>query len=94
MCNWDIKRNVNCIIKSNKSGDKLETPCPLNHLKKYFKRQFREEDDESMGDSTAIRPEDDTDVRQPDKTFKSNEKDPINSLTISVTTCMEKLKPG
>ena len=50
-----IKKNGNCVIKSNKSGDILATPCPLKHLKKFFKWPFDGESDDSMEDRMATK---------------------------------------
>ena len=83
----EIKKNGNCVIKSNKSGDILATPCPLKHLKKFFKQPFGDESDDSMEDSTASGLEDsaasspvvDLTIRPPDKWLKSDDTKPVNS---------------
>ena len=34
-------QNGNALLCSNKSNDILMTPCPLKHLKKYVKREYK-----------------------------------------------------
>ena len=80
-----IKKNGNCVIKSNKSGDILATPCPLKHLKKFFKWPFDGESDDSMEDRMATRPVQETDVRQPEKQFKLENTRAVDRLTASLT---------
>ena len=36
-----IMQNGNAVLHSNKSNDILMTPCPLKHLKKYVKREYK-----------------------------------------------------
>ena len=78
-----IKKNGNCVIKSNKTGDILATPCPLQHLKKFFKWPLDGESDDSMEDRMATRQE--MDVRQPEKWFKLENTRVVDRLTASLT---------